>query len=105
MVRLPQNIIASMAIRSPGMHSATKKELTNALIEGGYGPVKAAKWIDTFIGTGAIYIVGTDAIYGRELYRAKWWNSTTLLTRVKSPRIRAAPLTEQEKAILEKVTP
>lgn len=103
MVRLPQNIIAAMAIQTPGIRTATKKELCNALINSGYGQTKARKWIETFIETGALQLVGEDPIYGLELYSAKWWTPNGLITRVKSPRIESAPLTDAEMMIIKAV--
>lgn len=94
MVRLPQNILAAMGVGKPGMR-ATKKELTNALIDAGYGPSKAKKWIDTLIGTGAIMLVGEDPIYGLELYSCKWWGSVALITRERPQKVRV-DLTDEE---------
>ena len=101
MVRLPQNIIAAMAIQTPGIRTATKKELCNALINCGYGQTKARKWIETFIDTGALQLVGEDPVYGLELYSAKWWTPNGLITRVKSPRIKNLTLTDEEMMLIE----
>lgn len=94
MVRLPQNILAAMGVGRPGMR-ATKKELTNALIDAGYGPTKAKKWINTLIDTGAIILVGEDPIYGLELYSCKWWGSVALITRERPQKVRV-DLTDEE---------
>lgn len=99
MVRMPQNVLASMAIGKPGLQ-ATKKELIACLEEGGYGPAKAKKWVETYIDTGAIRLVGQDPVYGRELYVCKWWGSMPTITRTIPQRVRV-DLTEDEAAIIE----
>lgn len=101
MVRLPQNVLAAMGLGKPGLR-ATKKELTNALIDAGYGPTKAKKWIDTLIGTGAIMLVGEDPIYGLELYSCKWWGSVALITRERPQRVRVDLTNEEVKVFRDK---
>lgn len=101
MVRMPKNVIAAMHIGQGGSREP-KKAIVNELIRAGYGKTKAESWVDTFIDTGDIYIVGSDAIYGTELYTTKWWTSYTMppRRRVSTPRINADLLTEEEHAIL-----
>lgn len=101
MVRLPQNILAAMGLGKPGLR-ATKKELTNALIDAGYGPAKAKKWIDTLIDTGAIRLVGEDPVYGLELYVCKWWNSYALITRERHKKVRVDLTTDEVKVFRAK---
>lgn len=99
MVRMPQNILAAMGEGKPGLQ-ATYTELANELINNGYGETKAKRWIDTLIDSGAIRLVGSDAIYGRELYVCKWWGSLPMISRVKARRV-SVELTEEELAIIE----
>lgn len=101
MVRLPQNILAAMGIGKPGLR-ATKKELTNALIDAGYGPKKARTWVDTLIDTGAIRLMGEDPIYGTELYACKWWGSTALITRERPQKVRVDLTTDEIKVFRAK---
>ena len=101
MVRLPQNILAAMGLGKPGLR-ATKKELANALIDAGYGPAKARKWIDTLIDTGAIRLVGEDPVYGLELYVCKWWNSYALITRERHKKVRVDLTTDEVKVFRAK---
>ncbi len=105
MVRLPQNVIASMHVGQGGSRE-TKREIVNALIRAGYGKAKAEGWVETYISTGDIYIVGSDATFGVELYTTKWWTSYTMppRRRVSTPRISADLLTEEERAIMGMVS-
>lgn len=101
MVRMANNVIAAMHIGQSGALE-TKKSIINALIRAGYGDKKAEKWFNTYIDTGDIYAVGSDSVYGRELYTTRWWTSYTMppRRRVTSPRINAESLTEEERAII-----
>lgn len=100
MVRLPQNIIGSMHMGQPGA-TATHKELVHALINQGYGRTKAEGWISAFIETGQIFQTGSTNPFGLELYSCTWWGSPlTAPRRLKSPRIKAEELTEQERRVL-----
>lgn len=104
MVRMAGNVIASMHIGQAGAR-ATKREMENALIEEGYGKVKAKRWVEDLIETGKIYAVASDPIYGHELFTTVWWTAYTMppRRRIKRPRIDADQLTEEECAILQKV--
>lgn len=98
MVRMPQNILAAMGEGKPGLQ-ATYMELANELINNGYGEVKAKRWIDTLIDSGAIRLIGSDAIYGRDLYVCKWWGSVATITRIKQRKI-TVELTEEEAELI-----
>lgn len=101
MVRMPKNIIAAMHMGQGGSIE-TKKTIVDELIRAGYGKTKAENWFNTFIDTGDIYAVGSDAVYGYELYTTKWWTHCTMPPRRRksTPRINADLLTEEEHAIL-----
>lgn len=101
MVRMAKNVIAAMHIGQGGSREP-RKAIVNELMRAGYGKAKAETWVDTFIDTGDIYIVGSDTIYGTELYTTRWWTNHTMppRRRVSTPRINADLLTEEERAIL-----
>ena len=101
MVRMPKNVIAAMHMGQGGSVE-TKKAIVNELIRAGYGKTKAENWVDTFIDTGDIYAIGSDAVYGCELYTTKWWTHCKMppRRRTSTPRINADLLTEEEYAIL-----
>ncbi len=104
MVRTAANVIAGMHVGQAGIREP-KKEIVAALMRAGYGEEKAKKWVENFITTGDVYIVGSDAITGLELYTTKWWTSYAMppRRRISRPRIDAELLTDEERALLDEV--
>ena len=100
MARLPQNILASVGIGKPGLRM-TKKELIQALEDGGYGTKKARRWIETYIDSGSIQLVAEDPIFGLPLYTCKWWKYLDMCSYdIRMGKV-YVELTEEEAAIIE----
>ena len=100
MVRMPQNILASIGIGKPGLR-LTKKQLIQALEDGGYGTKKARRWIETYIDSGSIQLVAEDPIYGLPLYTCKWWKYLDMCSYdIRMGKV-YVELTEEEAAIIE----